>query len=305
MQRFENILVGLELLPAGDAVAAGSLKAAAQARWVAKLSRARIRFVHSTFREGEAEGSGAPGGPPTLGAQGRAALEAELQATRDAGLAAELALTAERVWIELVRAVLRGEGDLVVVGKRAEGASDGRRLGEVATKLLRKCPAPVWVVKPEHDLVQRLVLAATELGPVGDEACRLAAMVARAESCPLHVVHAYQVPAKLQAEAARVSEERYAAELDKLRARAQAHIRATVHGLVEAVEIHLGKGPPATVVREAVAHLDPDLLVMGSLAQVGVPGRLVGATAERLLDRVDCSILALKPLGFESPLRLP
>lgn len=304
MQRFKKILVGLELVPAGDAVAGGSLQAAAQARWVAKLSGARIRFVHSTFREDEAPEGGARSADARLSAPGRAALEAELVATREAGLSAELVFTAERAWIELVRMVLRAEGDLVVVGKRAEGFADGRKLGEVATKLLRKCPAPVWVVKAEHDLVQRLVLAASELGPVGDEACRLAATVARAQSCPLHVVHAYQVPARLQAEAAHLSEERYAAEIEKLRAHAQAHVRAVVHGIVERVEIHLGKGPPATVVREAVAHLDPDLLVMGSLARVGVSGRLLGSTAERLLDRLDCPILALKPQGFESPLRL-
>jgi hypothetical protein len=35
-----------------------------------------------------------------------------------------------------------------------------------------------------------------------------------------------------------------------------------------------------------------------------VAGLLVGNTAERMLDRVECSLLTIKPEGFVSPVRL-
>jgi hypothetical protein len=40
---------------------------------------------------------------------------------------------------------------------------------------------------------------------------------------------------------------------------------------------------------------------MGTIGRSGVPGLLIGNTAERMLSAVDCSILALKPEGFVSP----
>ena len=45
----------------------------------------------------------------------------------------------------------------------------------------------------------------------------------------------------------------------------------------------------------------PDLLVMGSLSRGGRAGVLVGETAERLVARLDCSMLVLKPDDFVSP----
>jgi nucleotide-binding universal stress UspA family protein len=38
------------------------------------------------------------------------------------------------------------------------------------------------------------------------------------------------------------------------------------------------------------------------VARVGIPGLLMGNTAETLLHRLDCSMLAVKPPGFVSPI---
>ena len=177
----------------------------------------------------------------------------------------------------------------------------------MAAKLLRKCPGPVWVVKPEHDLGHRLVLAATDLMAVGDLAVEWAAFVAERHKSELHIVHAYGIPPSLQLAASRMSEEEYAAELDAIKARAQAHIDGVISATAfdgESV-VHLGRSAPSLAIREAVGHLHPDLLVIGTISRGGIAGFLVGNTAERLVDRVDCSILAVKPPDFVCPLPLP
>ena len=43
---------------------------------------------------------------------------------------------------------------------------------------------------------------------------------------------------------------------------------------------------------------------MGTVARTGIPGLLIGNTAETILQRVDCSVLAVKPDGFVSPVGL-
>lgn len=47
-----------------------------------------------------------------------------------------------------------------------------------------------------------------------------------------------------------------------------------------------------------------DLIVMGTVSRAGIAGLLIGNTAEKVLRRVDCSMLTVKPEGFISPVKL-
>lgn len=307
MNEYRKIVAGLDLSADGTAVTLGAHKAAQQAIWVAKANGGSIRFVHSTLQDESVSPLRGSAGivHEGLSEAGRKAMEAVVSEAANSGIESELVITSDRPWIDITKLVLMGDVDLVLVGKRNEAADDGRRLGSIAVKLLRKCPCPVWVVRPEHDLVHRLVLAATDLTPVGDLSLCAASEIARRHDCELHVVHAWQVPMSLQMESARMSEEEYSAELDLLKQRVVTHITgALAQSSGPPTEIHTARGAPAQMIREAVAHLDPDLLVMGTVSRTGIAGLLIGSTAERMLDQVDCSILTLKPEGFESPVRL-
>jgi nucleotide-binding universal stress UspA family protein len=44
-----------------------------------------------------------------------------------------------------------------------------------------------------------------------------------------------------------------------------------------------------------------DLIVMGTVARIGIPGLIIGNTAESIFEQVKCSVLAIKPDGFETP----
>lgn len=305
MYDFKRIVVGLELNADGDAVSMGSHKALQQAIWVAKANAGSIHCLHSTFNDEYYTPV------PThskvvhvgLSEAGSEALEGCVAEAENSGVPAELSVTEGRIWVDTIQLAMRERAELVIIGKRNEPAEDGRRLGSVAVKLLRKCPTPVWVVRPEHDLVHRLVLAATDLTPVGDEAVRCAAYVAQRHACDLHVVHAWQMPMALQLESARMSDEALDEAIEGIRKGCQDHIiksLAPYEGEREPI-IHVSKGSPAQTLREAVSHLDPDLLVMGTVSRTGVAGLLLGSTAERMLDQVDCSILTVKPEGFVSP----
>jgi universal stress protein E len=292
MDGIRTLLVGLALRPRRAVVGAGSQAALDQALWLARTLPARLLVVVSTFER------------RPWSDEDDAALEEALAPVREAGVEVEVRRTDERAWAAITSAVQAGEGQLVVVGKREAPAAEGRRLGSQAIKLLRKCPAPVWVVRPEHDLVHKLVLAATDLTPVGDAAIEAAAFVAEHHQCELHVVHAFRISMELQLEAPKLSDEEYAARLDAIKAAARGHIDAVLGRSVfdgESV-VHLGPKAPHLAIREAVEHLHPDLLVMGTVSHGGRAGFLVGSTAERLLDRVDCSLLTVKPADFVCPL---
>ena len=62
--------------------------------------------------------------------------------------------------------------------------------------------------------------------------------------------------------------------------------------------VYLIKGRAKDVIPELVESGDIDLVVIGTVGRSGIPGLIIGNTAERVLNAIDCSVLALKPEGF-------
>jgi universal stress protein E len=300
MPRLDRILVGVDLDPLEQTVRTGSKRAVGQAMLLAERSGGELALLHSTFFDDAADlppaAFAAEAGQPT--AEGWVALETLRQDCESSGIPTTIHLSAERPWLALSRMAMRGEADMVVVGKRETEEREPRKLGSVAVKLLRKCPCPVWLVKPGHDLQHKLVLAATDLTPLGDEIVRWAGWIVEGEDCAVHVVHAYQPPR----ESVGMNETQLAERLEELRTSALRSILAALEGLNLEREpvLHVGRNSAYHAILEAVEHLHPDLLVMGTISR-SEKGMLLGNTAERLLDRVDCSLLALKPANFVSP----
>ncbi len=73
---------------------------------------------------------------------------------------------------------------------------------------------------------------------------------------------------------------------------------------VSAENAHLVKGDVSRVISHFVQENDVDLVVMGTVARSGVAGMLMGNTAEQILNGIECSVLALKPSSFSSPVQV-
>jgi nucleotide-binding universal stress UspA family protein len=69
-------------------------------------------------------------------------------------------------------------------------------------------------------------------------------------------------------------------------------------------EIHLLKGMPRSTIPEFAGEIKADLVVMGTVARTGLAGFIMGNTAETILNQLNCSVLAIKPPGFKSPVVL-
>ena len=69
-------------------------------------------------------------------------------------------------------------------------------------------------------------------------------------------------------------------------------------------QVYMLKGKPGQLIPELAAKLEVGLIVMGTVSRTGVAGLLIGTAAERILHQVDCSVLAVKPDGFVTPVKL-
>ena len=68
--------------------------------------------------------------------------------------------------------------------------------------------------------------------------------------------------------------------------------------------IHFIKGNPGGAIPRFAKRRRMDLVVMGTVARSGIDGFLIGNTAEKVVSKLGCSLLAVKPDDFVSPVRL-
>jgi universal stress protein E len=298
VSRFQRILVGVDLSLAGDRLTPGCARAVEQALLVAARSGAALEFLHSTWADLHEENQAIRPGPS---AEGLRALEGLVERAESASARARLTLVRDRAWLEIVHAVQRGEADLVLVARRNQEGGVG--LGSVTKKLMRKCPCPVWVVKPDGRTEPRVLVAATDLTPVGNSAVELAAGLAGLFDATLDVVYAWPLPlgVPILPELDVPAQSRMDIEQHERAARTRFEHALAALALRVEVRPHLLCGAPSIAIQEVVERREADLLVMGSVSRGGIAGLLLGNTAERLLDRVQCSILTIKPHDFVSP----
>ena len=178
-------------------------------------------------------------------------------------------------------------------------------------RLLRKCPCPVWVIRPTRARIQRVLVA---VDPEPDEVelnntlLELGAGMVELGGGELHVVHAWHLYGESKLRSSAFKEAPPAQVRELLRAEHDGHLRAlnellTLSAVFDAPwKVHLVKGSPGLVVPELARHQRINLLIMGTVARTGISGLVMGNTAEQILDDVGCSVIAVKPPGFRSPI---
>lgn len=229
------------------------------------------------------------------------------------GVVVRTRLLEGRFFLELVREVLRGDHDLVMKVARVGSGRFRWFFGSDDHHLMRKCPVPVWLLDPARREEFRVVLAAVDVStrerdPLDVKILELASSLARREGATLHVVHAWSVYEEryLRAHESEISHQ----GIRGLLRHEKEERRERLHALVEEVvpdavpRVHLRKGDPARIVSLLARETGADVLVMGTLGRSGIPGFLIGNTAEAVLARVRCGVLTVKPDGFETPVRL-
>lgn len=244
----------------------------------------------------------------------------DLQA--DANLKIEVDVLIGKISVEIVKEVLRDNHDLVIKSSEDEEHLKAALFGSADMNLMRKCPCPVLIVKPsEHEHFRGIVAAmdkdddAPENHQLNLKILEISAWLALAESSELHIVHAWELPFESMLRSPRggfTTKEVDAMVVEEEQERVrwlEETLAEFAIGNEEAVnylspQLHTVKGHASRSIPEKTRELDADLIVMGTVGRVGIPGFFMGNTAETILQEIECSGLAIKPPGFKSPLSL-
>lgn len=223
----------------------------------------------------------------------------------------------------LVQAALQEEYDLLLKAHNPVGGRFSRALSSIDRRLLRACPCPIAILRPQQPDHAGRILAAVNYDPdqkdkrtITDNILAVATRAALAGFRELHILHVWSLygESSLKTGFARVSAERLNELLNTEEKAHQDWLNALVKEFLDemgsetaqhlAPKVYLMKGNPKQVIQQQVEQLKPDLLVIGSVARTGLPGLTMGNTAEAILNEVECSVATVKPAGFKSPIRL-
>lgn len=238
-------------------------------------------------------------------------LDALAAKVRDRGVAVETKVLHGKSSVAIIREVLNSDHDLVIrVHKGAESRGAGF-FGNTAIRLLRKCPAAVWLVPPQRIRFKHVLgcldtsTADESDEDLNEQVLDLTQTVSKYHGGSYSLLHAWTVWNALFLQR-RMHPDDFAQLVKKNHDQTERQFMDFLkrHGAgIAAERVHLIEGEPADVIPEFARSNNVDLVVMGTVARSGVAGVVMGNTAEQILGRLECSVLALKPAGFVSPIK--
>ncbi|MFW6099724.1 MAG: universal stress protein [Thermodesulfobacteriota bacterium] len=243
------------------------------------------------------------------------ALEEIASPLKAEGIKASVKVVTGVPFLEIIQEVLQTGHDLVMVTPRIQGRLKDILFGSRIMHLMRKCPCPVWAFNPQQRKRYDRIMAAVDVAPPDERGhslnmsiMEMASSLAEIEECELHVIHCWQ--------AYHEGTLRYRSGLkqeqvdDIIKETRKTHKEQT-RALVEkfplkkgTLSLHVVEGDPEEKIPEEAQKRRIDLVVMGTVIRTGLSGFFIGNTAEKVLRDLDCSVLAIKPEGFESPVTL-
>ncbi len=301
MHVFRNVLVSVDLTRGHDFHPSASgnpgKEAVHTAFWLARKSSAHLTFFSVLPGDGSV-----PAGPA------REILSNLAGQAEASGLQAQIEVVEGTPWEAIIRQVENGKHDIVLVGAPAARGLAYALFGSTTTKLVHKCPCPVWIAEPSQHPVPQNVLIASDLTPGSARALRIGTCMARDLGLRAHVLHVVDYPLEYHWSTGEpdplTTEYHRQVRSDAIKELRKELQRTGCLCSALDVQIHvLGwTGIPDFDILHFIKLHQIDLLVAGATNRGGIGERLLGNTVERMLPEVPCPVVVVQPGGLRCPL---
>jgi nucleotide-binding universal stress UspA family protein len=183
--------------------------------------------------------------------------------------------------------------------------------GRTALRLIRYCPCPVLAFRPRRSSGPEKVVVAVDVTAADDPHIVLnhdlvAWGIAVSGNTPPDIAHVWHVYGETL-----IKDYMKRDEFEGLVQEAEKEARDHMAKLLEPFRIpstdprvHLLRGDTSDQLIQLVNSGGFDLVVLGTVARTGISGILIGNTAETLINRVECSVMAVKPADFVTPIHV-
>jgi nucleotide-binding universal stress UspA family protein len=239
------------------------------------------------------------------------------------GIETEVKVFYDKPFIDIIKEVIEFDRDLLIKAIEEPEKLSNVIFSSLDLKLLRKCPCPVWLIKPYEQKGDKQIIVALDYQPdnpenniLNTQMLNMAVSLALSEFYELHVVHAWKLDHEIFLRSVRIQnskkvvDEMVEEEQEKRNKWLAKEIEISINSLGKTTshyldpQLHVIKGEAKNVIPELVKSLEAELIIMGTVGRSGISGYFIGNTAETILSKIDCSVLAIKPKDFVSPVKL-
>lgn len=246
-------------------------------------------------------------------AQKQAAVDQLAAPIRNGGLTVTAKVLCGKSSDQIIGEVVRSGHDLVMKDAKGQYSQHPGTFGTTAMRLIRFCPCPVWAYRPRRSGSagrDRIAVAvdATATDETHQELNRdivAWAMQVSGDVIP-DIAHVWSVYGE-----SLIKDYLKRDEFEALVNDAEQESRRQMEELLQPFSVsatdshvHLLRGEPAQQLIQFVNEGGCDVLVLGTVARSGISGLLLGNTSETLINRVECSVIAIKPAGFKTPIHV-
>ena len=257
MQPFRKILVGINLEgaegPTANELGEPTREAVKRAMWLAGQQETELTFfaaedidaIRSELPDSETIDEAG------IAKTGNRILDELVETAKTEEISATAKLQFGKPWQAIIREAVQGDYDLVLVGTRDRGAASRMLFGSTTMKLLRNCPCPVWVTRPDPNWDDLNILVASDLSEVSQKALNIAIGGAQMADAKVHVMHAIEnthvrrmwLTGMRDDEVQKVRETRQRETEEQLQEQlSQSDYRTLSYG----VQVHVVEGPPTS-----------------------------------------------------------
>jgi len=240
-------------------------------------------------------------------------LELLAEPLRESGLVVNTTSTWDHPLYEgIVRHAIACDADIVFKDTHHHSAVSRALLTNTDWNLIRICPVPLWLVKPQDISDKPTFVAAIDPlhehdkpAALDDEILVITKALADASDAEVHAFHAYdpRIAVATATANAYIPVSLPFDEIEKqMHEQHEKRFNEVVnfHG-IDAKRSHLVAGVTHAELPEFSKSVGADLVVMGAVSRNRWKRLFIGATAERTLEHLPCDLLIVKPDWFQTP----
>jgi universal stress protein E len=213
-----------------------------------------------------------------------------------------------RPFEKIIKKVLTENFDIVIKGTHQHDKLKSVIFTPTDWHILRKCPCPVLLVKDHSWPSNGNLLTALNIGSDDDEHKALNNKLTQESivfssliKANVHLVNSYPgTPVNIAIEIPEFNASEYNDTMFNHHKNAMKDHANSFN--IPLKNTHVKEGLPEDVIQSISKHIDAELVVLGTIGRTGISAALIGNTAEHVIDRLNCDVLAIKPDGYLSPL---
>lgn len=213
-----------------------------------------------------------------------------------------------RPYEAIITEIFDGHYDILIKGTRKHDTLESVIFTPTDWHLLRKCPTPVLLVKSATWPTDASVIASVHVGSemqthhiLNDKMAEQLIGIARRFHAVPYLVSAYPpTPVNIAVELPEFDPASYTDAVRGFYLTSMKELRQK-YGIDDDNTV-VEEGLPEDVIPSVAKRLNAAMVILGTTGRTGLSAVFIGNTAENVIDKIDCDVLALKPDGYISPL---